>query len=1297
MKAFSTLILSMFCWLQLAAQCTTYAGSPQSLMFHLCAGQSFDVSTLGDEVFDNNQPSDTLTFVVHNGGPTTLGNTILGVNSAAGIPPATGHFEWSAAYQPGVTYYITAFAGNTASSPVAVDLNDPCLSVSFVGTIIYDVAPPVNCTYSTLMLSCSQPSVEITEPYLCTGSSPDYLWSWSGTNSAYTSTDPTPTILVADTYCATVTNPVSGCSATACVTVEGTGETPLVIANSLDLVIDCITTSVTPIPEVIPSTGSEIYSWTTTNGIIVGSPNQPNPVFTSPGEYCLTVTYSFSGCSATDCMVVTQDAAVPVADAGPDRVTYCPTYPITVTGNVTLNPEHTYIWTTIDGSILSSPDAISPTFNNTGTYCLTVQDLTNGCAASDCMNIILTDIIVDAGPDQFENCDGEPVLLGGPNTTIDSTLTMIWILKQGNQGTQVGLDSAFIGVVEPGEYCLNVGIPYPNCVLYEDCVIVHPGTTPPNVQPGALSCEDGTTLIGTTNFIEPVDSNLVFEWTTPNGNILAGQDSTIALVDEAGTYCLTVTDTATGCSATVCDTVYEEIHLNLEVLDTVCPSNSALRLTTVRPLPEMFFYNIFIEIEGFPVFVETGYNQAVYHFPYQFSEPKNIKIWVESQSGSCVSDTLEQTIAPTLPHTFTVEENGCDPVIVSVELNVPDPSGYDFEWTNAQGAVLSNLVNIPVTEQGWYYLSITNEQGTCTWTDSLFVTVPFQGNCATISGNALRNLNGDCLPNANDTPLSGWLVQAVGVDTFYATTDVNGNYLMPVDPGNYTVSIVPTTVFWVPCGNDFPVNLPNPDDVATVDFLVKKLPGCPEMAVDITTPFLRRCFPSNYFVNYCNQGVEPATDAYVTVQLDDFLTFNIASIPHTDLGNNLYRFDLGDVDTDECGFFNINVTVSCNAVLGQTHCTEANIYPDTTCVPNDPLWSGASLRAAAECQGDSLRFIITNEGTAPSAPLDYIVIEDAVMYMEDPPSPSLQPAEAFVLAVPANGATWRLEVRQEPYHPAAALPIVAVEGCGGSNFSTGFVNQFPLGDDPPFLDIDCTPNIGAYDPNDKQGFPIGYGEAHQILPGTELQYLIRFQNTGTDTAFTVVIRDTLSSLLDITTIRPGAASHPYEYEIYAEGVLKFTFPDILLPDSSTNQAASNGFVHFTARPRGDVPLGSVIENTAAIYFDFNEPVLTNTVFHTVDSNFLEVNWVSNDFENLKLELTPNPFTTGFRLFLQGYPTGYPLTFTLFDAMGRRVDQHQFLSPRLDFESKGLVEGLYFFKIEDDKNLIASGKAICQFR
>jgi hypothetical protein len=63
--------------------------------------------------------------------------------------------------------------------------------------------------------------------------------------------------------------------------------------------------------------------------------------------------------------------------------------------------------------------------------------------------------------------------------------------------------------------------------------------------------------------------------------------------------------------------------------------------------------------------------------------------------------------------------------------------------------------------------------------------------------------------------------------------------------------------------------------------------------------------------------------------------------------------------------------------------------------------------------------------------------------------------------------------------------------------------------------------------------------------------------------------------------------------------LVFTFENILLPDSTTNFEGSLGHVYFQVKPRAGLVPGTVIENTAAIYFDFNAPIITNTTFHTI--------------------------------------------------------------------------------------------------
>jgi uncharacterized repeat protein (TIGR01451 family) len=134
---------------------------------------------------------------------------------------------------------------------------------------------------------------------------------------------------------------------------------------------------------------------------------------------------------------------------------------------------------------------------------------------------------------------------------------------------------------------------------------------------------------------------------------------------------------------------------------------------------------------------------------------------------------------------------------------------------------------------------------------------------------------------------------------------------------------------------------------------------------------------------------------------------------------------------------------------------------------------------------------------------------------------------------------------------------------------------------------------GSYDPNEKHVTPEGYIQITDMLT-----YKIDFQNVGTDTAFNIVIRDTLDENLDISTLSSGASSHTYQFGIAGRELI-WTFSNINLPDSFVNEPASNGFVTFTIAPLSDITEGSTIVNQAAIYFDYNLPVLTNTVVNTI--------------------------------------------------------------------------------------------------
>jgi uncharacterized repeat protein (TIGR01451 family) len=473
-----------------------------------------------------------------------------------------------------------------------------------------------------------------------------------------------------------------------------------------------------------------------------------------------------------------------------------------------------------------------------------------------------------------------------------------------------------------------------------------------------------------------------------------------------------------------------------------------------------------------------------------------------------------------------------------------------------------------------------------------------------ITGKIFNDQNNNCLFNTSEKPLVNWLIKAESpTKTLYGFTDSLGVYKIYLDSSVYRISLVKPTNYWQACRDSIILSLSNIYPTHNQDFAVKSRITCPLLDIDVATPFLRRCFENTYVIRYCNRGTGAARNASVRLTLDKFLTYNSSNLPLSNRTGNVLFFNIGDIAEGVCGEFRINATVRCDSTfIGQSHCVEAHIFPDSICAP--PVgWSGASIQVSGVCEQDSVSFIIKNVGTGTtSTPIKHIIIEDNIVFLKGNIN-NLLPNTSRTIKVPATGNTYRLISDQEPNHPnTSSQPTAVVEGCRvqpATPLSIGFVTQFPEDDGDPFTSIDCHQNIGAFDPNDKSAQPIGIGNQHFIDEKAEIDYTIRFQNTGTDTAFTVVVKDTLSPFLDISSFKSGVSSHKYQYEIIEGRILKFTFKSIKLPDSTRNAKASQGFFRYSIRLKNDVPFDARIENRAAIYFDFNAPIFTNQTFHTL--------------------------------------------------------------------------------------------------
>jgi uncharacterized repeat protein (TIGR01451 family) len=137
----------------------------------------------------------------------------------------------------------------------------------------------------------------------------------------------------------------------------------------------------------------------------------------------------------------------------------------------------------------------------------------------------------------------------------------------------------------------------------------------------------------------------------------------------------------------------------------------------------------------------------------------------------------------------------------------------------------------------------------------------------------------------------------------------------------------------------------------------------------------------------------------------------------------------------------------------------------------------------------------------------------------------------------------------------------------------------------------------AYDPNDKR-VDLETITPDEVLEQKPLEYIIRFQNTGNAPAVNVVIKDTLDGDWDLSTFEMVGATHPYTVTVDNE-VAIWTFANIFLPDSFVDPLGSIGSFHYRMAPKSTLVLGDQLTNRADIYFDYNDPVLTNTTVTTV--------------------------------------------------------------------------------------------------
>jgi hypothetical protein len=467
-----------------------------------------------------------------------------------------------------------------------------------------------------------------------------------------------------------------------------------------------------------------------------------------------------------------------------------------------------------------------------------------------------------------------------------------------------------------------------------------------------------------------------------------------------------------------------------------------------------------------------------------------------------------------------------------------------------------------------------------------------------VSGITYNDADADCQKDSAEMLIHPVFVTFTGVtDTFTVSTLDTGYFSIGIDTGSYNINIAPPSPYWeANACNTAMLDIVNGTD-SSLNLGFKPVVISPYIIIDGHLSRQRVCMPATYKAEYCNTGTA-IFGGLLEIDVDTLLQVDSASVPWVAKTGNKVYFLVSSLGVMECATVELYCTVPCNTDLtGRTTCIDAHAIVDTVINPS-PLWdkSNLDMLVAYDPAEDSIVFTIKNKGLgAMSNPQSLIVIEDNVILIREPVA--LPSGAGLVRKIKANGATWRAVIPQTRLNPYSAFVTAAIEGAGQNqlgSISTGFVKQYAYNGYYGYHYNTCEQIFNSYDPNHKSVSPTGAGPDHIIDSTTVLEYTLDFQNTGNDTAYLVRIMDTLPSYVDPATIRKGVSSHRCQMELTGKNIVLFTFYNINLPDSGANQMGSNGFVKFSIKQKPRNARGTVINNSVAIYFDYNPPVITNT-------------------------------------------------------------------------------------------------------
>lgn len=221
----------------------------------------------------------------------------------------------------------------------------------------------------------------------------------------------------------------------------------------------------------------------------------------------------------------------------------------------------------------------------------------------------------------------------------------------------------------------------------------------------------------------------------------------------------------------------------------------------------------------------------------------------------------------------------------------------------------------------------------------------------------------------------------------------------------------------------------------------------------------------------------------------------------------------------------------------------------------------------------------------------------------------------------------------------------------------------------------CYSVVNSHDPNIKEVYPVDVPYGFNDW----LTYTIHFQNTGNAPAFNIKIDDKLDSMLDVSTFQVIDYSHANSTSLIGHN-LSVYFANIQLPDSTSNRDNSIGYVQYRIKPKSTWARPYKIKNTAYIYFDFNDAIITNTTLNSI----LDISTNIEELKESNVAVYPNPTNGLFTIQLESKEKQLV---QLYDITGNIVLTQSLENGNGTIDASHLAAGVYTINIKGSESVV----------